>query len=104
MEIQQPGREPVQAEYLRFNIVADEPTITGTMGRGLPHYSAPLFAAPCYDIFKTPVDEEDTSAFGLEEYFGQGLIESAGLLNDYGVTGEVYHVQSAERHIRSLED
>ena len=94
----------MQAEYLRFDIVADEPTITGTMGQGLPHYSTPLFAAPCYDVFKMPVDEEDTLAFGLEEYFSQGLIELAGLLNDYGVTSEVYHFQSVEWHLRSLKD
>jgi len=48
MEIQEPGEEPKQAEYLRFDIVDDKPTITGTMGRGLPHHTGPLYAAPCY--------------------------------------------------------
>jgi len=32
MEIQEPGEEPKQAKYLRFDIVDDEPTITSTMG------------------------------------------------------------------------
>jgi len=102
MEIQEPGEEPKQAEYLHFDIVDDKPTITGTMGRGLPHHTGPLYATPCYDVFRERSDDRDLTPFGLDEYFGRGLVESAGLLNDYGVAGEIYRFQSADRQLKSL--
>jgi len=102
MEIQEPGEEPKQAKYLCFDIVDDEPTIASTMGQGLPHHTGPLYATPCYDVFRECSDDRDLTPFGLDKYFGRGLVESAGLLNDYGVAGEIYRFQSADQQLKSL--
>jgi len=80
----------------------DEPMITGTMGRGLPHHTGPLYAAPCYDVFREHSDDGDLTPFGLDKYLGRELVESAGLLNDYGVAGEIYQFQSADQQLKSL--
>ena len=44
---------------MRFDIVEQEPVITGTMGQGHPQSSTPFFATPCYDVFPQLIDEDD---------------------------------------------
>jgi hypothetical protein len=47
------GRQQ-EARYMRFDVVEQEPVITGTMGQGHPQNSASLFATPCYDVPPAP--------------------------------------------------
>src|SRR5712671_6648338 len=56
----------------------------------------------CYDVFRERSDDRDLTPFGLDEYLGRGLVESAGLLNDYGVAGEIYWFQSADCQLKLL--
>jgi hypothetical protein len=91
-----------KAQYMHFDVVEQEPVITGTMGQGRPQSSASFYATPCYDVFPQLLDEDDHQYFRTLTKMPRDLVEGARQLDDYSVHAEVYHAEMAERKLAKV--
>jgi hypothetical protein len=87
LNIQLPEGDTVNAQYVAYYEMAENPYMTGTMGYGRPIYGAPLMARE--DVAGPPDEDSTHVSFEPMHIFYNQINEAIRTIGDPGLTGDI---------------